>query len=126
MTFDPSQMNTNSLPGQIALIIFALASLAGTVKPLLSGANPKNMKKARMIKGIKQDLEIAHKEILHRTEESRILHEWQLVARQLIYIMRNSMASSGVEITEHMEKLMDALEQYETQFIIVDKEQKDE
>lgn len=120
MNIDPSVMNANTTAGQIALILFALTSLLGAVKPLFSTFNIRKIKTSRKLSGVQEDLNLARKEIRFRTEEAKSLREWQLAARQLIYLMRSSMADSGIEVTDKMSELMRVLEEYEMRSIIIE------
>lgn len=104
-------INTDSVIGQVTLLLVALAIVGKTFKPLIK--TPKEFKNNRSNKAISEELKIAKKELEYSRTLRRDLTDWQLAARELIRTMKLELVEAGGQVTGRMQQLSDMLDEIE-------------
>lgn len=104
-------INTDSVIGQVTLLLVALAIVGKTFKPLIQ--TPKEFKNNRSNKAISEELKIAKKELEYSRTLRRDLTDWQLAARELIRTMKLELIEAGGQVTGRMQQLSDMLDEIE-------------
>ena len=104
-------INTDSVIGQITLLLVSLAIVGKTFRPLIK--SPKELKNSRSNKAMSEELKIAKKELEYSRTLRRDLTDWQLAARELIRTMKLEIIEAGGDITGRMEQLSDMLDEIE-------------
>lgn len=104
-------INTDSVIGQVTLLLVSLAIVGKTFKPLIQ--TPKEFKNNRSNKAMFEELKIAKKELEYSRTLRRDLTDWQLAARELIRTMKLEIAEAGGQVTGRMQQLSDMLDEIE-------------
>lgn len=110
---DNSAINPNSTIGQVTVLIVAIVSLITAVGPILR--SQKGLLSRRKYDTILDELKASKIELNFTRKINRNLVEWQISARELIRLLRNSLAEKGVETPERVSVLILFLEKIESE-----------
>lgn len=109
---DPSTIDTSGLVGQVSVALFGLAAVITAATPLLRG-----LFKGRKLKGkpkdynsLVEELDRSKREVVFQSRLINRLHDWQLTARQLIYLYRAEFTANGIKEKARIVKFVDELD----------------
>ena len=106
---DINQIDQTTSLGQITMLLAVVGVLASAVAPFIPKRGPKSYR-AR-IEIINERLEIESKNGQIVRKINRDLSDWQLIARQLIRILRNEIINSGGTVPDTVEQLEGQLDE---------------
>lgn len=118
MGIDISQINTETPIGQITLLIAVIVAGIVALRPVL-----KDLRKSRGQKNyavMASEMEAVKRELSFSIQIQRHNSEWQIVARELIRIMRLERVDAGAEMDSRIENLARRLEEIEDRDIYSD------
>lgn len=118
MGIDVSQIDTGTTLGQVTLFIVVVVGGIVTLRPVL-----KDLRKSKGQKNyavLSSEMEAVKRELNFSIKIQRHNSEWQIVARELIRLMRLEMVDSGVDINSNIENLTRRLEEIEDRDIYSD------
>lgn len=118
MGIDVSQIDTGTTLGQVTLLILAIAGGIATLRPVLKDLQKSKGQKNYAV--LSSEMEAVKRELNFSIKIQRHNSEWQIVARELIRLMRLEMVDSGVEISSNVENLTRRLEEIEDRDIYSD------
>lgn len=118
MGIDPSQINTDTTIGQIMLFIMVVVAGIVSLRPVIRDL--RKSKGQKNYKVVTNELDSVKRELNFAIQIQRHNSEWQIVARELIRVMRLEMVDSGVPIDDRVENLTRRLEEIEDRDIYSD------
>ena len=127
MGVDPSQINTSTTAGQIALLLIALGAVITALTPLLKGLkglkSPKARKAHRNHVALTEELGTAKRELDYTRRINRHISDWQLSGRELIRLLRLELVSNGIALTPKMSELIEMMNRIEDESLKEDREE---
>lgn len=106
---DINQIDQTTSLGQITMLLAVVGVLASAVAPFIPKRGPKSYR-AR-IEIINERLEIESKNSRIVRSINKDLSDWQLIARQLIRVLRNEIINLGGTVSDTAEQLEDQLDE---------------
>lgn len=114
MTFpDLSRLDTSTTLGQITFLVVAITVLVGTVRQNIRFSIKKPMNRSYKTLAKEIDELRAESKVTQNTE--KMLSRWQLVASELIRLLRNELADTGSKETERIKILIRKLNDLDEQ-----------
>lgn len=114
MTFpDLSRLDTSTTLGQVTFLVVAITVLVGTVRQNIRFSIKKPMNRSYKTLAREIDELRAESKVTQNTE--RMLSRWQLVASELIRLLRNELADIGGKETERIKILIRKLNDLDQQ-----------
>lgn len=114
MTFpDLSRLDTSTTLGQVTFLVVAITVLVGTVRQNIRFSIKKPMNRSYKTLAREIDELRAESKVTQNTE--KMLSRWQLVASELIRLLRNELADAGVRETERIKILIRKLKDLDNQ-----------
>ena len=114
MTFpDLSRLDTSTTLGQVTFLVVAITVLVGTVRQNIRFSIKKPMNRSYKTLAREIDELRAESKVTQNTE--KILSRWQLVASELIRLLRNELADIGGKETERIKILIRKLNDLDQQ-----------
>ena len=105
MTFpDLSRLDTSTTLGQVTFLVVAITVLVGTVRQNIRFSIKKPMNRSYKTLAREIDELRAESKVTQNTE--KMLSRWQLVASELIRLLRNELADIGGKETERIKILI--------------------
>lgn len=111
MTIDPSQIDTGTTIGQVALLIAVVTSGVVALRPVIKDLRSNKGRKNYAV--IANELAAAKREVAFALQIQRQSSEWQMTARELIRATRMDLIDAGVPISDKIKRLSDKLEEIE-------------
>lgn len=114
MTFpDLSRLDTSTTLGQVTFLVVAITVLVGTVRQNIRFSIKKPMNRSYKTLAKEIDELRAESKVTQNTE--KMLSRWQLVASELIRLLRNELADIGGKETERIKILIRKLNDLDQQ-----------
>lgn len=114
MTFpDLSRLDTSTTLGQITFLVVAITVLVGTVRQNIRFSIKKPMN--RSYKTLAKEINELRAESKVTQNTEKMLSRWQLVASELIRLLRNELADTGGKETERIKILIRKLNDLDEQ-----------
>lgn len=114
MTFpDLSRLDTSTTLGQVTFLVVAITVLVGTVRQNIRFSIKKPMNRSYKTLAREIDELRAESKVTQNTE--KMLSKWQLVASELIRLLRNELADIGGKETERIKILIRKLNDLDQQ-----------
>lgn len=114
MTFpDLSRLDTSTTLGQVTFLVVAITVLVGTVRQNIRFSIKKPMNRSYKTLAREIDELRAESKVTQNTE--KMLSHWQLVANELIRLLRNELADIGGKETERIKILIRKLNDLDQQ-----------
>lgn len=114
MTFpDLSRLDTSTTLGQVTFLVVAITVLVGTVRQNIRFSIKKPMNRSYKTLAREIDELRAESKVTQNTE--KMLSRWQLVASELIRLLRNELADIGGKETERIKILIRKLNDLDQQ-----------
>lgn len=114
MTFpDLSRLDTSTTLGQVTFLVVAITVLVGTVRQNIRFSIKKPMNRSYKTLAREIDELRAESKVTQHTE--KMLSRWQLVASELIRLLRNELADIGGKETERIKILIRKLNDLDQQ-----------
>ena len=114
MTFpDLSRLDTSTTLGQVTFFVVAITVLVGTVRQNIRFSIKKPMNRSYKTLAREIDELRAESKVTQNTE--KMLSRWQLVASELIRLLRNELADTGTKETERIKILIRKLKDLDNQ-----------
>lgn len=114
MTFpDLSRLDTSTTLGQVTFLVVAITVLVGTVRQNIRFSIKKPMNRSYKTLAREIDEMRAESKVTQNTE--KMLSRWQLVASELIRLLRNELADIGGKETERIKILIRKLNDLDQQ-----------
>lgn len=114
MTFpDLSRLDTSTTLGQVTFFVVAITVLVGTVRQNIRFSIKKPMNRSYKTLAREIDELRAESKVTQNTE--KMLSRWQLVASELIRLLRNELADIGGKETERIKILIRKLNDLDQQ-----------
>lgn len=114
MTFpDLSRLDTSTTLGQVTFLVVAITVLVGTVRQNIRFRIKKPMNRSYKTLAREIDELRAESKVTQNTE--KMLSRWQLVASELIRLLRNELADIGGKETERIKILIRKLNDLDQQ-----------
>lgn len=114
MTFpDLSRLDTSTTLGQVTFLVVAITVLVGTVRQNIRFSIKKPMNRSYKTLAREIDELRAESRVAQNTE--KMLSRWQLVASELIRLLRNELADIGGKETERIKILIRKLNDLDQQ-----------
>lgn len=114
MTFpDLSRLDTSTTLGQVTFLVVAITVLVGTVRQNIRFNIKKPMNRSYKTLAREIDELRAESKVTQNTE--KMLSRWQLVASELIRLLRNELADTGTKETERIKILIRKLKDLDNQ-----------
>lgn len=114
MTFpDLSRLDTSTTLGQVTFLVVAITVLVGTVRQNIRFSIKKPMNRSYKTLAREIDELRAESKVTQNTE--KMLSRWQLVASELIRLLRNELADTGTKETERIKILIRKLKDLDNQ-----------
>lgn len=114
MTFpDLSRLDTSTTLGQVTFLVVAITVLVGTVRQNIRFSIKKPMNRSYKTLAREIDELRAESKVTQNTE--KMLSRWQLVASELIRLLRNELADTGGKETERIKILIRKLKDLDNQ-----------
>lgn len=114
MTFpDLSRLDTSTTLGQVTFLVVAITVLFGTVRQNIRFSIKKPMNRSYKTLAREIDELRAESKVTQNTE--KMLSRWQLVASELIRLLRNELADIGGKETERIKILIRKLNDLDQQ-----------
>lgn len=114
MTFpDLSRLDTSTALGQVTFLVVAITVLVGTVRQNIRFSIKKPMNRSYKTLAREIDELRAESKVTQNTE--KMLSRWQLVASELIRLLRNELADIGGKETERIKILIRKLNDLDQQ-----------
>ena len=114
MTFpDLSRLDTSTTLGQVTFLVVAITVLVGTVRQNIRFSIKKPMNRSYKTLARENDELRAESKVTQNTE--KMLSRWQLVASELIRLLRNELADIGGKETERIKILIRKLNDLDQQ-----------
>ena len=114
MTFpDLSRLDTSTTLGQVTFLVVAITVLVGTVRQNIRFNIKKPMNRSYKTLAREIDELRAESKVTQNTE--KMLSRWQLVASELIRLLRNELADTGGKETERIKILIRKLKDLDNQ-----------
>lgn len=114
MTFpDLSRLDTSTTLGQVTFLVVAITVLVGTVRQNIRFSIKKPMNRSYKTLAREIDELRAESKVTQNTE--KMLSRWQLVASELIRLLRNELADIGGKETERIKILIRKLNDLDRQ-----------
>lgn len=114
MTFpDLSRLDTSTTLGQVTFLVVAITVLVGTVRQNIRFSIKKPMNRSYKTLAREIDELRAKSKVTQNTE--KMLSSWQLVASELIRLLRNELADIGGKETERIKILIRKLNDLDQQ-----------
>lgn len=114
MTFpDLSRLDTSTTLGQVTFLVVAITVLIGTVRQNIRFSIKKPMNRSYKTLAREIDELRAESKVTQNTE--KMLSRWQLVASELIRLLRNELADIGGKETERIKILIRKLNDLDQQ-----------
>ena len=114
MTFpDLSRLDTSTTLGQVTFLVVAITVLVGTVRQNIRFSIKKPMNRSYKTLAREIDELRAESKVTQNTE--KMLSRWQLVASELIRLLRNELADTGTKETERIKILIRKLKDLDSQ-----------
>lgn len=114
MTFpDLSRLDTSTTLGQVTFLVVAVTVLVGTVRQNIRFSIKKPMNRSYKTLAREIDELRAESKVTQNTE--KMLSRWQLVASELIRLLRNELADIGGKETERIKILIRKLDDLDQQ-----------
>lgn len=114
MTFpDLSRLDTSTTLGQVTFLVVAITVLVGTVRQNIRFSIKKPMNRSYKTLSREIDELRAESKVTQNTE--KMLSRWQLVASELIRLLRNELADIGGKETERIKILIRKLNDLDQQ-----------
>lgn len=114
MTFpDLSRLDTSTTLGQVTFLVVAITVLVGTVRQNIRFSIKKPMNRSYKTLAREIDELRAESKVTQNTE--KMLSRWQLVASELIRLLRNELAGTGTKETERIKILIRKLKDLDNQ-----------
>lgn len=114
MTFpDLSRLDTSTTLGQVTFLVVAITVLVGTVRQNIRFSIKKPMNRSYKTLAREIDELRAESKVTQNTE--KMLSRWQLVASELIRLLRNELADIGGKETERIKILVRKLNDLDQQ-----------
>ena len=114
MTFpDLSRLDTSTTLGQVTFLVVAITVLVGTVRQNIRFSIKKPMNRSYKTLAREIDELRAESKVTQNTE--KMLSRWQLVASELIRLLRNELADTGSKETERIKILIRKLKDLDNQ-----------
>lgn len=114
MTFpDLSRLDTSTTLGQITFLVVAITVLVGTVRQNIRFSIKKPMNRSYKTLAREIDELRAESKVTQNTE--KMLSRWQLVASELIRLLRNELTAVGGKETERIKILIRKLNDLDQQ-----------
>lgn len=114
MTFpDLSRLDTSTTLGQVTFLVVAITVLVGTVRQNIRFSIKKPMNRSYKTLAREIDELRAKSKVTQNTE--KMLSRWQLVASELIRLLRNELADIGGKETERIKILIRKLNDLDQQ-----------
>lgn len=111
MPLDPSQFDTGTTVGQVALLIAVVTSGVVALRPIIKDLRSNKGRKNYSV--IANELAAARREIAFALKVQRQSSEWQMTARELIRTTRMDLIDAGVPMSDKISRLSDKLEEIE-------------
>lgn len=114
MTFpDLSRLDTSTTLGQVTFLVVAITVLVGTVRQNIRFSIKKPMN--RSYKTLAREIDELRAESKVTQNTDKMLSRWQLVASELIRLLRNELADIGGKETERIKILIRKLNDLDQQ-----------
>ena len=114
MTFpDLSRLDTSTTLGQVTFLVVAITVLVGTVRQNIRFSIKKPMN--RSYKTLTREIDELRAESKVTQNTEKMLSRWQLVASELIRLLRNELADTGAKETERIKILIRKLKDLDNQ-----------
>lgn len=114
MTFpDLSRLDTSTTLGQVTFLVVAITVLVGTIRQNIRFSIKKPMNRSYKTLAREIDELRAESKVTQNTE--KMLSRWQLVASELIRLLRNELADIGGKETERIKILIRKLNDLDQQ-----------
>lgn len=114
MTFpDLSRLDTSTTLGQVTFLVVAITVLVGTVRQNIRFSIKKPMN--RSYKTLAREIDELRSESKVTQNTEKMLSRWQLVASELIRLLRNELADVGGKETERIKILIRKLNDLDQQ-----------
>lgn len=114
MTFpDLSRLDTSTTLGQVTFLVVAITVLVGTVRQNIRFSIKKPM--SRSYKTLAREIDELRAESKVTQNTEKMLSRWQLVASELIRLLRNELADTGAKETERIKILIRKLKDLDNQ-----------
>lgn len=114
MTFpDLSRLDTSTTLGQVTFLVVAITVLVGTVRQNIRFSIKKPMN--RSYKTLAREIDELRSESKVTQNTEKMLSRWQLVASELIRLLRNELADIGGKETERIKILIRKLNDLDQQ-----------
>lgn len=114
MTFpDLSRLDTSTTLGQVTFLVVAITVLVGTVRQNIRFSIKKPMN--RSYKTLVREIDELRAESKVTQNTEKMLSRWQLVASELIRLLRNELADIGGKETERIKILIRKLNDLDQQ-----------
>ena len=114
MTFpDLSRLDTSTTLGQVTFLVVAITVLVGTVRQNIRFSIKKPMNRSYKTLAREIDELRAESKVTQNTE--KMLSRWQLVASEMIRLLRNELADIGGKETERIKILIRKLNDLDQQ-----------
>ena len=114
MTFpDLSRLDTSTTLGQVTFLVVAITVLVGTVRQNIRFSIKKPMN--RNYKTLAREIDELRAESKVTQNTEKMLSRWQLVASELIRLLRNELADIGGKETERIKILIRKLNDLDQQ-----------
>lgn len=114
MTFpDLSRLDTSTTLGQVTFLVVAITVLVGTVRQNIRFSIKKPMNRSYKTLAREIDELRAESKVTQNTE--KMLSRWQLVASELVRLLRNELANIGGKETERIKILIRKLNDLDQQ-----------
>lgn len=114
MTFpDLSRLDTSTTLGQVTFLVVAITVLVGTVRQNIRFSIKKPMN--RSYKTLAREINELRAESKVTQNTEKMLSRWQLVASELIRLLRNELADTGTKETERIKILIRKLKDLDNQ-----------
>lgn len=118
MGVDISQINTETTVGQITLLIAIIVAGIVALRPVIKDLRKNKGQKKYAV--MASEMESTKRELNFSIQIQRHNSEWQIVARELIRIMRLEMTDAGIPLDDRIQNLMRRLEEIEDRDIYSD------
>lgn len=126
MAIDTTQISTDTAVGQIAVLISVIVGAVVALRPVVKDI--KEGRKKRSYAVLAGEIESLRRELSFSVQIQRHSSEWEIIARELIRVMRLELVESGIEPNQRVETLMKRIEELDdrdiySEYIVIGEEE---